>query len=68
MQLIFFDGEEALVEWTSTDSLYGSRHLAEKWAKERVSQETLDGCVAQHPVTHQLDRMVSLFSAFLRNI
>ncbi|XP_054894513.1 glutaminyl-peptide cyclotransferase [Poeciliopsis prolifica] len=32
LQLIFFDGEEALFQWTSTDSLYGSRHLAEKMA------------------------------------
>ncbi|KIH49615.1 peptidase, M28 family, partial [Ancylostoma duodenale] len=31
LQLIFFDGEEAFVEWTPTDSLYGSRHLAKKW-------------------------------------
>ncbi|KAJ3199430.1 hypothetical protein HK099_003175, partial [Clydaea vesicula] len=31
LQLIFFDGEEAFKSWTSTDSLYGSRHLAEKW-------------------------------------
>lgn len=30
LQFIFFDGEEAFVEWSSTDSLYGSRHLAEK--------------------------------------
>lgn len=30
LQLIFFDGEEALYQWTSTDSLYGSRHLAAK--------------------------------------
>ncbi|XP_037341826.2 glutaminyl-peptide cyclotransferase [Pungitius pungitius] len=30
LQLLFFDGEEALFQWTSTDSLYGSRHLAEK--------------------------------------
>ncbi|XP_048830757.1 glutaminyl-peptide cyclotransferase [Brienomyrus brachyistius] len=30
LQLIFFDGEEALYQWTSTDSLYGSRHLAKK--------------------------------------
>lgn len=30
-QLIFFDGEEAFVEWSETDSLYGSRHLARKW-------------------------------------
>jgi len=28
--LVFFDGEEALVQWSATDSLYGSRHLAEK--------------------------------------
>ncbi|XP_042202305.1 glutaminyl-peptide cyclotransferase-like [Callorhinchus milii] len=32
LQLVFFDGEEALVEWTPTDSLYGSRHLAERMA------------------------------------
>lgn len=30
LQLIFFDGEEALFRWTPTDSLYGSRHLAHK--------------------------------------
>lgn len=29
--VIFFDGEEALGEWTDTDSCYGSRHLAAKW-------------------------------------
>jgi Zn-dependent M28 family amino/carboxypeptidase len=28
--LVFFDGEEAIRDWTSTDSLYGSRHLVEK--------------------------------------
>ena len=33
LQFIFFDGEEAFVSWTATDSLYGSRHLAEKWNK-----------------------------------
>ena len=26
--LVFFDGEEALVEWSARDGLYGSRHLA----------------------------------------
>lgn len=30
LQLIFFDGEEAFKEWSATDSLYGSRHLAAK--------------------------------------
>ncbi|KAI4886818.1 hypothetical protein NFI96_018386 [Prochilodus magdalenae] len=29
LQLVFFDGEEAFEEWTPSDSLYGSRHLAE---------------------------------------
>ena len=31
-QLVFFDGEEALEQWSQTDSLYGSRHLAEELA------------------------------------
>jgi len=26
--LVFFDGEEALKQWSASDSLYGSRHLA----------------------------------------
>jgi len=30
--LVFFDGEEALRQWTATDSVYGSRHLAAKLA------------------------------------
>jgi glutaminyl-peptide cyclotransferase len=32
--LVFFDGEEAFGEWTETDSLYGSRHLADRWRKD----------------------------------
>ncbi len=28
VELVFFDGEEAIGEWTLTDSLYGSRHYA----------------------------------------
>ncbi|NXU59344.1 QPCT cyclotransferase, partial [Turnix velox] len=30
LQLIFFDGEEAFVHWSPSDSLYGSQHLARK--------------------------------------
>ena len=31
--LVFFDGEESIrQQWTSSDSLYGSRHLAAKWS------------------------------------
>jgi glutaminyl-peptide cyclotransferase len=29
--IVFFDGEEAVGEWSATDSCYGSRHLAAKW-------------------------------------
>src|SRR5579862_8561197 len=32
--LVFFDGEEALHEWTDTDSIYGSRHLAMRWTED----------------------------------
>jgi Zn-dependent M28 family amino/carboxypeptidase len=32
--LVFFDGEEAVKSWSSSDSLYGSRHLAAKWAND----------------------------------
>ena len=32
--LVFFDGEEAVRDWTDSDSLYGSRHLAEKWTAD----------------------------------
>ena len=31
---MFFDGEEAFVRWTDTDSIYGARHLA------KVMQDT----------------------------
>jgi Zn-dependent M28 family amino/carboxypeptidase len=32
--LVWFDGEEAVAQWSEYDSLYGSRHLAEKWASD----------------------------------
>ncbi len=31
--LVWTDGEEAVKSWSDTDSLYGTRHLAEKWEK-----------------------------------
>jgi glutaminyl-peptide cyclotransferase len=34
VDLIFFDGEEAFGQWTATDSVYGSRHMAEAWKKD----------------------------------
>jgi glutaminyl-peptide cyclotransferase len=35
--LVWFDGEEAIHEqWSDADSLYGSRHLAERWAADNT--------------------------------
>jgi len=32
--LVWTDGEEAVKTWSDTDSLYGTRHLAEKWERD----------------------------------
>jgi glutaminyl-peptide cyclotransferase len=32
--LVWTDGEEAVRKWSDTDSLYGTRHLAESWEKD----------------------------------
>jgi glutaminyl-peptide cyclotransferase len=32
--LLFTDGEEAIKSWTDADSVYGSKHLAAKWAAD----------------------------------
>lgn len=33
LQVVLLDGEEAFKDWTSTDSIYGARALAKKWAE-----------------------------------
>jgi len=50
--LVFFDGEEAFVKWTNTDSLYGARHLAKQMADARVM-------VDREVVVSQLETIVS---------
>jgi Zn-dependent M28 family amino/carboxypeptidase len=32
--LVFFDGEEAFIYWSDTDSLYGSRYFVSQWKKQ----------------------------------
>lgn len=32
--LLFTDGEEATVDWTDADSVYGSKHLAKRWSED----------------------------------
>jgi glutaminyl-peptide cyclotransferase len=36
--LLWTDGEEAFVKWTATDSLYGTKHLAERWQKDGTAK------------------------------
>ncbi|XP_065213771.1 glutaminyl-peptide cyclotransferase-like isoform X1 [Planococcus citri] len=39
LKFIFFDGEEAFVSWTATDSVYGARHLASQMeARSNLNQ------------------------------
>ena len=38
---MFFDGEEAFKDWTSTDSIYGARYYA-KSLKNNYDQEAFD--------------------------
>ena len=37
--LVWLDGEEATVQWTDTDSLYGSRHLAQLWQQDGTAKK-----------------------------
>ncbi|CAG0894606.1 unnamed protein product [Cyprideis torosa] len=39
LKLIFFDGEEAIKDWTDTDSLYGSRYMANLWGNKPHSSD-----------------------------
>lgn len=34
--LVWFDGEESIGVWSDTDGVYGSRHLAARWAADRT--------------------------------
>lgn len=34
LYLVWFDGEEAVGQWSDYDSLYGSRHLADRWSAD----------------------------------
>ena len=37
--LLWTDGEEAFAKWSSTDSLYGTRHLAGKWQQDGTAKK-----------------------------
>jgi len=37
--LVWLDGEEAIKHWSDTDSVYGAKHLAEKWQKDGTAKK-----------------------------
>lgn len=39
--LLFLDGEEAFVQWTKNDSIYGARHLSDKLAQDPHHKRSL---------------------------
>ena len=57
LQLIFLDGEEAFVNWTPTDSIYGARHLADLWSRKWYP--STDG--SSFDLSKEIDRIVSFF-------
>ncbi|KII68650.1 Glutaminyl-peptide cyclotransferase [Thelohanellus kitauei] len=46
LQLLFFDGEEAFLDWSEEDSLYGSRHLADVFSKNHLKKHPHLTCLA----------------------
>ncbi|CAG2170343.1 unnamed protein product [Oppiella nova] len=57
VQLVFFDGEEAFVQWSNEDSLYGSRHLANKWSRSAYPKDMRSRCLNETQTTRELDRI-----------
>ncbi|KAG8326860.1 hypothetical protein J6590_032693 [Homalodisca vitripennis] len=49
LMFVFFDGEEAFVEWGPDDSIYGARSLANMWEQNKYPEITSS--------TDHLDRM-----------
>ena len=37
--LVWTDGEEAFVNWSASDSLYGTKHLAQKWQQDGTAKK-----------------------------
>lgn len=58
LQFIFFDGEEAFVKWTATDSIYGARHLAQLWRDTAFpnTSEEVERCGGMN-LTNELSRI-----------
>ncbi|GAB6027051.1 hypothetical protein CHUAL_013778 [Chamberlinius hualienensis] len=63
LQFIFFDGEEAFLRWTDTDSIYGARHLAHKLSTTPYPENSNSNTTH----LHRMDVMVLLDLLGYRN-
>lgn len=57
--LIFFDGEEAFKKWGPNDSIYGAKHLAEKWHNKKTAYDNEN-------YFSELDKMVLIYMELLK--
>jgi len=62
LELLFFDGEEAMKDWSATDSLYGSRHLAALLA------DSPSALRQKKPATHANSMLSSFSSSFSKYV
>ncbi len=67
--LVFDDGEEAVREWSDSDSLYGTRHLAAKWYSDGTLRRVKAFLVADMIGDKDLDILEEMGSTpWLRDI
>ena len=68
--LAFLDGEEAIRQWSDQDSLYGSKHLAQKWQQDGTSKKIKAFLLADMIGDKDLDiqRDVTNSSAWLEDV
>lgn len=57
LKLIFFDGEEAFREWGPNDSIYGAKHLADKYSKNKFIARTTNEEITD---LHRIDVLILL--------
>jgi hypothetical protein len=55
IELVFFDGEEAVENFTQTDGIYGSRHFAQVLAQNRAAKTFRGGVLFDMVGDHSLD-------------
>jgi len=46
LSLVFFDGEEAVENFSDTDGIYGSRHFAGELAKDKSAKSIRGGILS----------------------